>query len=77
MMLRQARGEVLDPDQVQIAHCINRVVRRAFLCGDDPLTGQSFEHRRGWIHDRFGRGVLSCKFYLMNPACWLARRMWT
>ena len=51
-MPRQARGEVLDPAEVQIAHCVQRCVRRAFLCGDDDFTGQSYEHRRGWIRDR-------------------------
>ena len=51
-MPRLARGEVIDPAQVQVVHCIQRCVRRAFLCGDDPLTGQSYEHRREWIRQR-------------------------
>ncbi|RUA22353.1 hypothetical protein DSL92_06135 [Billgrantia gudaonensis] len=27
-------------------------MRRAFLCGTDAVSGQSYEHRRGWIADR-------------------------
>jgi len=33
-------------------HCVSRCVRQSFLCGTNALTGQSYEHRRGWVEER-------------------------
>ena len=33
-------------------HCVVRCVRGAFLCGEDALSGQSFDHRREWVEEK-------------------------
>jgi hypothetical protein len=47
-----ARGQIVVEDTVGVYHCIARCVRRAFLCGIDPYTGQDYSHRKEWILDR-------------------------
>ena len=51
-MARQARGKSMDPTKVQVFHITQRCVRRAFLCGDDAVSGKSYGHRKQWIRDR-------------------------
>jgi len=58
-MPRLARGEYLNPNDVQVVHTVQRCVRRAFLCGDDPVSGVSFEHRRAWIRSGATAGLSS------------------
>ncbi len=51
-MARRNRAEVVVAEEIGVYHCMQRVVRRAFLCGVDPLSGNSYDHRRTWIRDR-------------------------
>jgi len=44
-----ARHQIVIEDSVGVYHCIARCVRRAFLCGTDPYTGQDYSHRKEWI----------------------------
>ena len=51
-MARLARLELFSAEEVAIVHVMNRVVRRCFLLGDDPLTGKNYDHRKVWIEDQ-------------------------
>jgi hypothetical protein len=79
-----ARIALFAPDEVAIVHLMNRVVRRCFLLGDDPLTGKNYDHRKVWIEDQLrllaahfgvdvlGFAILSNHFHLIlrsRPDC--------
>ena len=76
-MARLARADLFDPAEVAVVHCINRCVRRCFLCGDDPLTGRNYNHRKAWLEERLrflagqfgidvlGFAILSNHFHLV------------
>ena len=44
-----ARAQLINNENVGIYHCVQRCVRRAWLCGVDEYTGQSYEHRKAWV----------------------------
>lgn len=46
------RAHLIDRENPGFYHLISRCVRRAWLCGQDPVTGRSYDHRRQWIEDR-------------------------
>lgn len=65
------RHQLVDIQTTPYYHCISRVVRRAFLCGTDPLTGHNFDHRKLWIAERMKQlaeifAVDICAYGLMS-----------
>ena len=51
-MARIPRRDLIGTDEVGVYHCVQRAVRRAWLCGQDPVTGKNFDHRKVWIQER-------------------------
>ena len=72
-----ARRFLIREDEVGLFHVIGRCVRRSWLCGKDPLTGNDYEHRKQWIKSRLqfiskyfhvevcGYSVLSSHYHCM------------
>ena len=50
--MTQSRKSQISLQDTKYYHLISRCVRRAFLCGFDNVTKQSFEHRRLWMVNR-------------------------
>lgn len=50
--MTRARSTLISLSATPWYHVVCRCVRRAYLCGMDAHSGQSFEHRRGWIVER-------------------------
>ncbi len=76
-MARLARAELFGADEIAVVHVVNRVVRRCFLMGDDPVSGKNFDYRKQWIEnelkklsaamgiDLLGFAILSNHFHLI------------
>ena len=69
--MTQPRSNLISLEDTPYYHCVSRCVRRAFLCGDDFYSGQSYEHRREWITSRLG--VLANMFCI--EICAYARQL--
>ena len=83
------RAHLIDQVNPGFYHLISRCVRRAWLCGEDPASGRSFEHRRGWIEQRiaylaehfaveiYAYAVMSNHYHLVLRAEPLAPQQWS
>ena len=47
--MTRARFQQVSLHNTPYYHCISRCVRRAYLCGDDTVSGQNFDHRKQWL----------------------------
>jgi hypothetical protein len=63
--MTQARRQLVDPNHAGTFHCVNRCVRRSWLCGIDAYTKDSFEHRKLWVEQRILElgGIFACGIY--------------
>jgi REP element-mobilizing transposase RayT len=63
--MTQARSQLVNPNCAGTYHCINRCVRRSWLCGFDTYSKQSFDHRKPWVEKRImelGK-IFACAIY--------------
>jgi len=65
------RSQLVSRTTAGVYHCVSRCIRRAWLCGDDPLIQRNFDYRRQWIDDRLallaGRFAISVYSFAAIP----------
>lgn len=66
-----SREEQISLETTRYYHCVSRCVRRAFLCGEDPVSGRDLNHRKQWLVEyiRFLSGVFAirvCAYAIMS-----------
>ena len=79
--MTRPRKELISLAETPYYHITSRCVRRAFLCGVDHYSGQSYEHRRQWVVDRIrllaslfaidicAYAIMSNHYHLVLKAC--------
>jgi REP element-mobilizing transposase RayT len=63
--MTEARRKLIDSNDAGTYQCINRCVRRAWLCGHDDYLQQSFEHRKPIVEARILEvgSIFACGIY--------------
>lgn len=69
--MTRARYQQISLQDTPYYHCISRCVRRAYLCGDDPVSGKNFDHRKQWLVTRIKQlaahfSVEICAYAIMS-----------
>lgn len=78
--MTRPRSTLVSPSDTPYYHCIGRCVRRAFLCGEDPVSGKSFDHRKQRIRERLALltevfAIDVCAYALMSNHYHLVLRL--
>ncbi len=78
--MTRARSSLVSASVTPYYHCIGRCVRQAFLCGRDPASGRSFEHRKASILERLALltevfAIDLCAYALMSNHYHLVLRL--
>jgi REP element-mobilizing transposase RayT len=78
--MTRPRSSLVSLADTQYYHCVGRCVRRAFLCGQDPVSGRSFDHRKRYILERLGAltevfAIDLCAYALMSNHYHLVLRL--
>ena len=69
--MTKPRSSLVSLSDTPYYHCISRCVRRAFLCGEDAYSEQSYDHRRDWVVARLQTlsesfAIVVCAYAIMS-----------